>query len=103
MDVNTHTHTHTNVFYLRRQKMLLLRDWLSLKMKYDEKTFTTFEEIILTFLEDIKRDKGYPSEQHSLIKMDIFKGQDNDTLRELYGEKNCVLIILHNITNKFQP
>ena len=40
-----------------------------------------FKEIILFYLEDIKRDKGYPSEQHSLAIMDTFKGQDNDTER----------------------
>ena len=36
--------------------------------------------------------------------MDTFKGQDNDTLRELCGENNCDVVILpHNLTNKFQP
>ena len=36
--------------------------------------------------------------------MDTFKGQDNDTLRELCSENNCeVVIVPHNLTNKFQP
>ena len=36
--------------------------------------------------------------------MDIFKGQDNDTLRELCGANNCdVVIVPDNLTNKFQP
>ena len=36
--------------------------------------------------------------------MDTFKGQNNDTLRELCGENNCYVVILpHNLTNKFQP
>ena len=36
--------------------------------------------------------------------MDTFKGQDNDTLRELCGENNCDVVILpDNLTNKFQP
>ena len=36
--------------------------------------------------------------------MDTFKGQDNDTLRELCGENNCDVVILpHNLNNKFQP
>lgn len=42
-----------------------------------EKSVAFFEEIIFPYLEDIKRDKGYQSEQHSLIIMDTFKGQDN--------------------------
>ena len=36
--------------------------------------------------------------------MDTFKGQDNDTLRKLCSKNNCnVVIVPHNLTNKFQP
>ena len=36
--------------------------------------------------------------------MDTFKGQDNDTLKKLCAENNCdVVIVPHNLTNKFQP
>ena len=36
--------------------------------------------------------------------MDIFKGQDNHTLKKLCAENNCdVVIVPHNLTNKFQP
>ena len=37
--------------------------------------------------------------------MDTFKRQDNDTLKKLCPpENNCdVLIVLYNLTNKFQP
>ena len=37
--------------------------------------------------------------------MDTFKGQENDRLRrELCSENNCeVVIVPHNLTNKFQP
>ena len=36
--------------------------------------------------------------------MDTFKGQENDTLKKLCAENNCdVLIVPHNLTNKFQP
>ena len=35
--------------------------------------------------------------------MDTFKGQDNDTLKKLSVENNChVVIVPHNLTNKFQ-
>ena len=55
-------------------------------------------------MEDTKRSKGYPLEQHAMITMDAFKGQDNDTLRKLFDENNCdVVIVPHNLTNKFQP
>ena len=51
-----------------------------------------------------KEEKGYPKEQHSLIIMDTFKGQDNDTLKELCSEnKYEIVIVPHNLTNKFQP
>ena len=35
--------------------------------------------------------------------MDTFKGQDNDTFKKLSVENNChVVIVPHNLTNKFQ-
>ena len=61
------------------------------------------KEIICPHLEGIKRSKSYPLEQHALIIMDNFKGQDNDILKKLCAENNCdVVIVLHNLTNKFQ-
>ena len=36
--------------------------------------------------------------------METFKGQGNDEVAKLCGKNNCVLIIVpHNLTNKFQP
>ena len=36
--------------------------------------------------------------------MGTFKGQDNDTLKKLCAENSCdVVIVPHNLTNKFQP
>ena len=36
--------------------------------------------------------------------MDTFKGQDNDTFKELCSQNNCeVVIFSHNLTHKFQP
>ena len=36
--------------------------------------------------------------------MDTFKGQDNDSLKELCSKNNCIVVIVpHNLTNKFQP
>ena len=52
----------------------------------------------------VKRENGYPEEQYALIIMDTFKGQDNDRLRELCSENYCeVVIVSHNLSNKFQP
>ena len=63
-----------------------------------------FEEIIFPYLEKVKQENGYPEEQHSLVIMDTFKGQDNDTLKELFSENYCeVVIVPHNLTNKFHP
>ena len=36
--------------------------------------------------------------------MDTFKGQDNDTLKELCLQNSCeVVIVPHNLTHKFHP
>ena len=36
--------------------------------------------------------------------MVTFKGQNNDTLKELCSKNNCEIVIVpHNFTNKFQP
>lgn len=36
--------------------------------------------------------------------MDTFKGQDNDLLKEFCSTNRCELVIVpHNLTNKFQP
>ena len=42
----------------------------------------SFEKITFPYLEDIKREKGYPSERHSVLIVDTFKGQDNDTFSD---------------------
>ena len=69
-----------------------------------EKSDEFFKEICFLYLEDTKRSNSYPLEEHALIVMDTFKGQDNDTLKKLCAEKNCdVVIVPHNLTNKFQP
>ena len=40
----------------------------------------------------------------SLILLDTFKGQDNNEVAKLCRKNNCALIIVpHNLTNKFQP
>ena len=63
-----------------------------------------FEKVIFPFLDQIKERMGYPKEQMSLVIMDTFKDQDNDELRKLCMSNNCeVVIVPHNLTNKFQP
>ena len=55
-------------------------------------------------MEDTKRSKSYPLEQHASTIMDTFRGQDNDALKKLCAENNCdVVIVPHNSTNKSQP
>ena len=69
-----------------------------------DKSVEFFENIIFPFLKRTKQEKGYPEEQYSLIIMDTFKGQDNDTLKKLCSKNHCeVVIVPHNLTNKFQP
>ena len=50
-----------------------------------------------------KKELSYPEEQHSLIITDTFKGQDNNEIKRLSTKNNCELVIVpHNLTNKFQ-
>ena len=52
----------------------------------------------------MKEEYGYPEEQKSLIIMDTFKRQDNPTLEALCESNHCEIVIVpHNLTNKFQP
>ena len=67
-----------------------------------EKSVVFFKEIILPYMEDTKRSKSYPLEQHVLTIMNAFKGQGNDTLKKLCTEINCdVVTVRHNF--EFQP
>ena len=52
----------------------------------------------------VRRENGYTEKQYALIIKDTFKGKDNNRLRELRSENYCeVVIVPHNLTNKFQP
>ena len=67
-----------------------------------DKSVEFFEEIIFPYLDKVKKENRYPNEQYSPIAMDTFKGQDNDTLKELCSQNNCeVVIVPHNLTHKF--
>ena len=69
-----------------------------------DKSVDFFEEIIFPYLDKVKKENRYPNEQYSLIVMYTFKGQDNDTLKELCSQNNGeVVIVPHNLTHKFQP
>ena len=80
--------------------------WVTFTQNHWSNTKTSvefFKEIIFPYLEYTKRSKSYALEQHSLIIVDTFKGQDNDKLNKLSAENNCdVVIVPHNLTNKFQ-
>ena len=52
--------------------------WLNI-----DKSIEFFKEIIYPYLKMRKEGKGYHKEQHSLIIMDTYKGEGNDTLEEL--------------------
>ena len=52
----------------------------------------------------IKEEDNIPAEQMALMIMDNFRGQDNNPLKELLDENQCVSrIVPHNLTNWFQP
>ena len=57
------------------------------------KAIESFEKVIFTYLEKIKVQKGYPKEQMSFVIM-----------RNFCAKNSCeIVIISHNLTNKFQP
>lgn len=69
-----------------------------------EKSVSFFEKVIFPYFKKIRKAAGYPDEQKSLVIMDTFKGQDNDDIAELCKKNHCLLVIVpHNLTNKFQP
>ena len=69
-----------------------------------EKSLSFFNEIVFPHFKNVRKAKGYPDEQMSLIIMDTFKGQDNDEVAKLCRKNNCALIsVPHNLANKFQP
>ena len=69
-----------------------------------EKAVEHFEKVIFPFFQKTKEEYNYPKEQMSLVIMDTFKGQDNNVLKELCEKNFCeVVIVPHNLTNKFQP
>ena len=69
-----------------------------------EKSTELFQKVIFPYLKNVKLSKKYPKEQMPLIIMDTFKGQDNDIVLNICKKHFClVVIVLHNLTNKFQP
>ena len=69
-----------------------------------EKSLSFFNKIVFPHFKNVRKAKGYPDEQMSLIITDTFKGQDNDKVAKLFCKSNCALIIVpHILTNKFQP
>ena len=69
-----------------------------------EKSIELFEKVIFPYLKQAKASLKYPKEQMSLIIMDTFKGEDNDVILDLCEKHMCqVVIVPHNLANKFQP
>ena len=69
-----------------------------------EKSIELFEKVIFPYLKQAKASLKHPKEQMSLIIMDTFKGQDKDVILDLCEKHVCqVVIVPHNLTNKFQP
>ena len=61
-------------------------------------------KVIFPYLEQINLRKCYLKEQMSLVIMDTFKRQDKDKIRTFCVKKSCEIVIIpHNLMNKFQP
>ena len=61
-----------------------------------------FNKIIFLYIEKVKKEKYLPTEQMSLIIMDTFNGQDNDTILKLCQKNNCVIVIVPQIDFNLQ-
>ena len=69
-----------------------------------EKSIELFEKVIFPYLKQAKASLKYPKEQVPLIIMGTFKGQDIGVILGLYEKHMCqVVIVPHNLSNKFQP
>ena len=67
-----------------------------------ERSLSSFNKIVFPYFKKVRKAKGCPDEQMSLIIMDTFKEQDNE-VAELCRKNNCALIIVpRNLANKFQ-
>ena len=67
-----------------------------------EKAVKYFEKVIFPFFQKTKGKHRYAKEQTSLVTMDTFKGEDNETLKKLFVKIFCeVVIVLKNLTNRF--
>ena len=63
-----------------------------------DKSIEFFDEIIFSYLQQVKEEKGLPQEQHSLVIMDTFKGQENGILKEFCSKNRCEIVIVpHNL------
>ena len=72
--------------------------------RIQKKSIELFEKVIFPYLKQVKGSLKYPKEQMSFIIMKIFKGQDNDVIYGICQNNFCqVLIVPHNLTNRFQP
>ena len=72
--------------------------------KYEEKNEDLFKIIVFPCLSAKKKELCYPEDQRTLIIMNTFKGQENEEMKRLCAKNNCELVIIpHNLTNKFQP
>ena len=68
-----------------------------------ERSIEFVKEIFFPYLKKVKKEKGFPEEQHRLVSMDIFKPQENDILEKLCSKSRCeTMIVPHNLTSKFQ-
>ena len=64
--------------------------------------FNFLKILFFLYFEMVKEEKRCAKEQHCLITLGTFKGQDNEILEYLCSERNCVvLIVLHYLTKKF--
>ena len=52
----------------------------------------------------VRRSIGCQDHHIPLVMIDTFKGQYNDTIDNLCANNNCAVVIVpHNLTNKFEP
>ena len=59
-----------------------------------ERSIEFVQEIFFPYLKKMKKEKGFPAEQHRLVSMDTFKAQENDILEKLCSKSRCETMII---------
>ena len=71
-------------------------------MTFSKNYWSNLEKSVESCSRKDKDREDYPKEQRNLVIIDTFKGQNNETLKSLLKGNNFEVVVLHNLTDRFQ-